>query len=185
MLYESQYGFRNNHNTVQAVTELIGNILTGFEENNITVALFLDLSKAFDTLEHTTLTAKLEHYGVRGTPLNWFASYLNNRRLYVRYNNVKSDYNKEPMKYGVPQGSVLGPLLYLIFCNDLHKCIEKCKVIMFADDTTLYKTHRNLKYLVQCINQDFNILADWFYANKLSLNVAKTNYMVFRPKSKT
>ena len=185
LLYESQYGFRNNHNTVQAVTELLGNILTGFEENNITVALFLDLSKAFDTLEHATLTAKLEHYGVRGTPLRWFTSYLHNRKHYVRYNNVKSEYNKEPMKYGVPQGSVLGPLLYLIFCNDLYKCIEKCKVIMFADDTTLYKTHRSLNYLIQCINHDFKILADWFYANKLSLNVAKTNYIVFRPKSMT
>ena len=183
ILYESQYGFRNKHSTINAVTELIGNILNGFEKNQVTVCLFLDLSKAFDTLEHSTLLAKLENYGIRGVALNWFTSYLSNRSHYVKYNGIKSGMNKIPIKYGVPQGSVLGPLLYLIFCNDLHKCIEESNLIMFADDSSISKTHENIKYIFETLSKELTIVIDWFRANKLSLNLNKTNYIVFKPKS--
>ena len=183
VLYTSQYGFRTEHSTIHAVTELIGNILKGFEENKITLGLFLDLSKAFDTLKHSTLLEKLEHYGIRGTPLNWFESYLNNRKQYVNYNGVKSEFNRVTLEYGVPQGSVLGPLLYLIFCNDIYKCIKYCKTILFADDTTIYATHKNLRQLLFQMKSDFASVIDWFRANKLSINLAKTNYIIFRPKN--
>ena len=183
VLFDSQYGFRSGHNTTNAVTELIGNILKGFEKNEVTVALFLDLSKAFDTLQHSTLLKKLEKYGVRGVPLQWFSSYLANRKHYVKYNGCKSFFNEKPIEYGVPQGSVLGPLLYLIFCNDLHKSLEFCKAIMYADDTNLYVTNKSLAEGLRKLKHDLCIATDWFRANKLSLNVAKTNYMIFKPKS--
>ena len=185
VLYTSQYGFRTEHSTIQAITELVGNIVKGFEEKKITLGLFLDLSKAFDTLKHSTLLAKLEHYGIRGTPLNWFTSYLTDRKQYVKYNGVKSDFNKTRLEYGVPQGSVLGPLLYLIFCNDIYKCIKHCKTILFADDTTIYVTHENLNQLFIYMKQDFANVVDWFRANKLSVNLSKTNYIIFRPRNMT
>ena len=182
-LFESQYGFRSGHNTTNAVVELVGNILKGFEKNEVTVALFLDLSKAFDTLQHSTLLSKLEKYGVRGLPLEWFSSYLSNRRHYVKYNGCKSDFNEKPIEYGVPQGSVLGPLLYLVFCNDVHKSLEFCKAIMYADDTNLYITSKSLSEGFRKLKHDFAIVTDWFRANKLSLNIMKTNYIIFKPQS--
>ena len=185
LIYESQYGFRSEHNTINAVSELIGDIIKGYEEKFYTLVVFLDLSKAFDTLKHDTLLKKLEHYGVRGIPLQWFTSYLSDRSQYVKYNGVKSKFNESPITCGVPQGSVLGPLLYLIFANDLYKSIKESRAILFADDTTLYKTHRNVKYLYKKLNEDINTLTDWFHANKLSLNLSKTTYMLFKPHGST
>ena len=183
ILFESQYGFRKDHNTIHAVSELIGNIVKGFDNKKIAAAIFLDLSKAFDTLKHSTLLAKLEHYGVRGLALQWFTSYLSNRKQYVKYNETKSKFNTIDLEYGVPQGSVLGPLLYLIFCNDLHKVLEKTSIIMFADDTTIYATNEDLTQLISSLKHDFELVIDWFKANKLSLNLAKTNYVIFSPKN--
>ena len=183
ILFESQYGFRSGHNTTNAVTEMIGNVLKGFENNEVTVALYLDLSKAFDTLKHSTLLSKLETYGIRGVALNWFESYLMNRSHYVKYNGTKSHPNDMPLEYGVPQGSVLGPLLYLIFCNDFYKSMEFCKTIMYADDTNMYVTHKSAREALTMLKHDFDTAIDWFKANKLSLNLNKTNYMIFRPKT--
>ena len=182
LLYISQYGFRNGYSTIHAITELVGNIIKGFDTKQFTLALFIDLSKAFDTLDQNKLLNKLSTYGVRGIALDWFKSYLTNRKLYVKYNDVQSQlYNIE---YGIPQGSVLGPLLFLLYTNDMHMCLKSSKTLLFADDTTLYVTGDNVVSLVDIIKNGINILVDWFRANKLTLNLGKTTCVLFKPKGK-
>ena len=135
-LYCSQYGFRTGHSCNQAVCELIGEISKNTEKNWTTVCVFLDLLKAFDMLEHSAVFQKLERYGIRGNALVWFKNYLSNRKIRVKINNTKS--NEFPINYGIPQGSCLGPLIFLIFCDDLNIHLENMQCIQFADDTTLY-----------------------------------------------
>ena len=133
-VYASQYGFRKNRSTVNAITELVCHITNAIENKQNTPSVFLDLSKAFDTIDHNILLHKLEFYGVRGLALNWFQSYLTDRKQYVLYNNVQSQ--TLDITCGVPQGSVLGPLLFLIYVNDIANCLAHSKLISFADDTT-------------------------------------------------
>ena len=122
----------------------------------------------------------MQRYGIRGTPLEWFKSYLKNRTHYVTYKNHSSDMSF--LTTGVPQGSVLGPLLFIIYTNDLPYCLKKTKCILFADDTTIYASGKSLPELYNSLNSDLRIMADWFRANKLSLNVGKTVYMIFNNK---
>ena len=170
-LYVSQYGFRNNHSCENAISELVGHILKRKEQNESTACVFLDLSKAFDTIKHDVLLKKLESYGIRGTALNWFESYLTNRKIKVKCSiasSKKTEFSKEePVNVGTPQGSCLGPLIFLIFNNDLHKVVENCSTILFADDTTLYISSKNTTYLKWCIEHDISLLLDWFRANNL------------------
>jgi len=180
ILYPSQYGFRPKHSTTNAVTEFITNTLNGFEQNKYTLALFLDLSKAFDTIDHTILLNKLNHYGIRGVALNWFRSYLSGREQYVQYKNAQSE--KRQISLGVPQGSVLGPLLFIIYTNDLPNYITDVKTILFADDTTIYITSDDINNMYDTMNVQLETLTDWFKANKLSLNVNKTNHMFLHHK---
>ena len=177
ILYNSQYGFRNNHSTNQAMAEFLSCVLKGFEQNKYTLALFLDLSKAFDTIDHNILLQKLHHYGIRGIALDWVKSYLSGRVQYVEYNGVKS--TQKPMICGVPQGSVLGPLLFIIYMNDLHFALEHSSGILFADDTTIHNTNNDLTVLFDTMNKDLNQVTQWFRANKLSLNLSKTHYILF------
>ena len=143
VLYASQYGFRKNRSTVNAITELVCHITNAFENKQNTLSVFLDLSKAFDTIDHNILLHKLEFYGVRGLALNWFQSYLTDRKQYVLYNNVQSQ--TLGITCGVPQGSVLGPLLFLIYVNDIANYLTHSKLISFADDTTVFLSSK-------CIN---------------------------------
>ena len=186
ILYNSQYGFRSQHSCQDAISELVGKILKNMEEQKYTMAVFIDLSKAFDTLEHEVLFAKLEKYGIRGTTLNWFRSYLTNRKLRVKCRigttgqmEHSEFYN---VNYGTLQGSCLGPLLFLIFNNDLHRCLENSSSILFADDTTIYDQNKNLKFLKWNLEQELSNVVDWFHANKLTLNVDKTQCLLFEPK---
>ncbi len=179
ILYNSQYGFRDGHSTANAVTEFASDVLNGFDNRLMTLGVFLDLSKAFDTINHQTLLNKLEHYGIRGPALSWFTSYLTNRRQYVNFNGVNSKTGL--IDCGVPQGSVLGPLLFILYTNDLHTCLESSKGILFADDTTDYITGPNRNQLFAKMKNDISSLIMWFQANKLSLNLSKTNYMLFTP----
>jgi retron-type reverse transcriptase len=143
VLYEGQYGFRPQRSTSDAILDLSGNILDAFNKGMYTLGLFLDMTKAFDCINHQTLFQKLELYGVRGIALDWIKSYMDNRRLKVNVDNVLSD--DFSVSCGTPQGSVLGPLLYIIVANDMPKCMKFTSSIMFADDTTIFMSGRNLK----------------------------------------
>lgn len=176
-----QFGFKPKNSTIHAITKLTQDILIGLENKDTTLAVFCDLSKAFDTLDHSILLNKLYKYGVRGITLNLFESYLNNRSMYVANNNESSTIHIIP-NYGVPQGSVLGPLLFNIYVNDLCLCLKHANHILYADDTTLYIIGRNRKLLFHQMTDDLNNLSMWFRANKLALNTDKTNYIVFSDK---
>ena len=189
LIYNSQYGFRSKHSCENAVSELLSVILKGKEINKSTVAVFLDLSKAFDTLSHGILLTILDRYRIRGIANDWFKSYLSNRSLRCKCKTIGGDeYSKNyPVEYGAPQGSVLGPLFFLIFTNDLYRHLENCGCILFADDTTIYMSHENLAYINHCIENDLTIVSDWFKANLLTLNPNKTVAMRFlhkKPKGK-
>ena len=185
-LYNSQYGFREKHSCENAVQELMSGILKGKENKKHTAVVYLDLSKAFDTLKHDILLSKLDLYGIRGTALHWFKSYLSNRIMQVKClsgdppeNHLSKSYQ---VQYGVPQGSCLGPMLFILYCNDLHMNLEDCAGILFADDTTIYKTHENIRYLKWCIEEELTRLMDWFMANSLTLNLDKSVCMLFTDK---
>ena len=180
ILHTRQYGFRNGHSTINAITDLCYHILQGFDNKNITLAVFLDLSKAFDTVDHEILLKKLEHYGIRGLALEWFKSYLSDRKQYVEIKSTKS--NISSVQCGVPQGSVLGPLLFIIYMNDLSNALDRCKDILFADDTTLHMSGNDKRQLFLDMENELSLLTDWFHANKLSINYKKTNYIIFSPK---
>ena len=183
-LYESQYGFRKGHCCEYAISKLISVILKNKEANRYTISLFLDLSKAFDSLKHNTLLKKMELYGVRGVALNWYSSYLNSRELRAKCMTSSGDSEvsqKYPVTYGTPQGSCLGPLLFLLFCKDLRLHLTYLSCIQFADDTTLYTSGKNIRLLECEINHDLEIISDWFKAKKLTLNADKTACMIFPP----
>ena len=136
--------FEKNRLTVNANTELVCHITNAIGNKQNTLSVFLYLSKAFDTIDHKMLLHKLEFYGVRGLALNWFQSYLTDRKQYVLYyNNVQSQ--TLDITCGVPQGSVLGPLLFLVYVNDIANCLTHSKLISFADDTTVF-------FSSKCIN---------------------------------
>ena len=188
-LFVSQYGFRSNYSCENTISELYAHILKQKSGKRYTLALFLDLSKAFDTLDHEILLTKLEHYGIRGIALKWFESYLESRSLRVKCfdressNYVYSDYHQ--IDFGTPQGSCLGPLLFLIYTNDIHKHLEFTNCILFADDTTIYFSHDNVNFLKFAIKHDLGILVDWFRANGLTLNLGKSECIFFKANLKS
>ena len=181
-IYDHQFGFRKNHSTNHALLNLTEEIRDALDNNSFAAGVFVDLQKAFDTVDHTILLNKLNYYGIRGITNNWFKSYLSNRRQYVTINGFKSDV--AIMKYGVPQGSVLGPLLFIIYINDLNIAIKYCSTRHFADDTNLLITNNNLKQLKKHLNLDLSNLNKWLKANKISLNASKTELLVFRHPNK-
>ena len=184
-LYANQYGFRNRHSCDNAVSDVVSHIVKNLEANKTSVALFLDLSKAFDTLDHDLLLHKMERYGLRGVVLDWFRSYLQDRKLRVKCKPTSSGKTETSaefsIEYGAPQGSCLGPLIFLIFCNDLHQNLSYLHCVQFADDTTLLLGHKNHRYLRYCVESDLAAAQDWFNANKLTLNVSKSTFMIFSP----
>ena len=177
-LYKYQYGFRRGHSTNHALIEITEKIRKALDSKKFACGIFVDLQKAFDTVNHDILLKKLEHYGIRDTSNSWFKSYLDNRKQLVSINSNKSE--TQLMKHGVPQGSVLGPLLFVIYINDLHNAIRYSRSYHFADDTHLLNINNSPKKIQKQLNIDLKLLYNWLLANKISLNSAKTEMIVFQ-----
>ena len=177
VLCEEQYGFRKKKSTSDAVNVLLNNIYNALNEKKYLGAVFLDLSKAFDTVNHSVLIKKLEHYGIRGTALSLLESYLQNRKQFVIVNGMKS--KEQNITIGVPQGSVLGPLLFLIYINDLPLSTKKMNTVLFADDTTLFSTNSDIFSLRNNISDDLQLVQEWLISNCLTLNILKTYFIIF------
>ena len=183
ILHSNQFGFRQKFSTCMALLQLVEDVSRSIDENKITMGVFVDLAKAFDTVNHSILLDKLYHYGARGIVHQWFQSYLSGRRQYVLVNKHAS--NMAMITCGVPQGSILGPLLFIIYINDLVTVSNKLKNIMFADDTNLFITGHSMTQLEQSLNEELDKVNEWFMANLLSLNISKTSYMIFGNKRKS
>ena len=181
ILSNNQYGFRNNHSTPLAPIDLIEKLTNYLDNKRITVGIFIDLKKAFDTIDHELLLRKLERYGVRGIEHNWLKSYMNNRKQYVSFDNVNS--SLLDITCGVPQGSILGPILFILYINDLCNVSEFLKFVLFAEDTNLFASGDNIVSLCNEINKELYKINVWFRINKLSLNLNKTSMSVRLTKS--
>ena len=183
ILINEQFGFRKNHSTAHGVLNLTNYVTNELDKGNFCLGLFMDLSKAFDTIDHHILLDKLCYYGVRGVALDWFRSYLSGRKQYVVVDGVNSELRD--LVCGVPQGSVLGPLLFLIYVNDIINSSELFRFSLFADDTATVLSHKNVHTLISLANQELTKIVSWFQNNKLHLNYEKTKFILFRSKKKT
>ena len=189
----SQYGFRRNHSTEYAAMEFVDKTMNAIDKQQVPLAILMDFSKAFDTLDHKILLDKLKYYGIQGIALTWFENYLTGMTQYVQFNGINS--NLVDITTGVPQGSVLGPLLFLIYINDLPNASKIFHAILFADDTSLTaticsfspfqpKSKLDFQILSRRINIELEMINEWLQINKLSLNVDKTKYMIFHNRQR-
>ena len=178
ILYELQFGFRAGYSTTHTLIHMTEAIRSALDSGSVTCGIFVDFQKAFDTVNHDILLKKLEHYGFRGVVNNWFRSYLTDRKQKVVINGFESE--SKILPHGVPQGSVLGPILFLIYINDLHRSIKYSTTYHFADDTNLLHISKDYKSLQRKVNYDLFSLHKWLTANKISLNDGKTELIYFR-----
>ena len=177
VLYSLQFGFQENHSIDHALVSLTEAVRSTLDNKKLGCGIFIDLQKAFDTVNHIILLSKLEHYGIRGCALEWFRSCLSHRQQYVSVNG--SNPGLLSITCGVPRGSVLGLLLFLIYINDLPNASKKLTFYLFADDTNIYYESKDLSNLTKVVNKELRLVKKWLDANKLSLNVDKTNYIIF------
>ena len=170
------------HSTYHATIDLIDQISHAIDSKKYSIGIFLDLSKAFDTVDHNILLSKLSHYGLSVNSISWFTSYLNDRKQYTSLLNPNSYLCN--ISCGVPQGSILGPLLFLIYIDDLPNVRDILNIIIFADDTNFLYSHQNPDQLKNIVNQELKKSSAWFEANRLSLNPTKTKAIIFRSANK-
>ena len=182
ILFQNQFGFRKNNSTTFALLEITERIKETIDNRKYGCGIFIDLRKAFDTVNHSILLNKLNHYGIRDSAFDWFKSYLTNRKQYVFVNGESSQLRN--ITCGVPQGSVLGPLLFLIYINDLPNISQIFNFYLFADDTNIYFEAESPEKLERIINKELKELHTWLIVNRLSLNIDKTNFVVFHPYNK-
>lgn len=182
IIINNQFGFRKKHSTNDALITITEQIRKALDHGHFSCGTFIDLKKAFDTVDHQILLSKLEHYGVRGVSKQWFASYLSDRKQFVSIDNINS--LSDLIAHGVPQGSVLGPLLFLIFINDLPSAISHSAVFLFADDTGLLYSDSNLQVIENKVNSDLSLLSSWLKSNMIALNTTKTEVVLFRDPRK-
>ena len=171
LIHDRQFGFRNNHSTTHAIITLVNKITESVDSGDIGINLFIDLRKAFDTVSHPILIKKLYAYGIRGNVLELCTSYLKNRTQFVVYDGVKS-YTKS-IDCGVPQGSILGPLFFIVFMNDIFHASQSLFNILYADDTSIFLYGRDLDKLIRELNAELVLVTEWLKANKLTLNTEK------------
>ena len=183
ILYKYQFGFRKNHSTELALIEIVDQIRMSLNNGNMTCGIFIDLSKAFDTVNHEILTDKLHHYGIRGKTLDLFKSYLGSREQFTSNDKCKSD--TRPINCGVPQGSVLGPLFFILFINDLPNCCPLGNFRIFADDTNVFVHGDNIDELINACRNIMISLSSWFLTNKLTLNADKSSFTIFKSPRKS
>ena len=171
LLTEFQFGYREKRSTKLASTLLFDNMRSAIDNGNLVGATFIDLTKAFDTVSHSTLLGKLTEYGIKGIEKEWMTNYLFNRKQVVNINGVSS--SEKSLLHGVPQGSILGPLLFLIYFNDFPECLEKCNCIMYADDTVIYVADKNIEKIEKCLENDLERIAHYFDESQMIINLGK------------
>ena len=177
IISRSQYGFRAGHSCEHALLDAQSRITTALDRKQIALLLLIDFSKAFDMVDHGILLNKLEHYGIRQHHLSWFKTYLTDRRQYVHLNKHNSE--QLTLKHSVPQGSILGPLLFIIYINDLPLVSKLASYIFYADDANIIVTANDITELTQKVKTVLQLIDSWVTGNGLKLNIKKTKYMVF------
>ena len=177
ILSTQQSGFRTGHSTTTTLLDAKDYVLHNMDRGNLVGAVFLDLKKAFDTVHHGLLLTKLSWIGIQGVEHLWFSNYLSGRQQIVSLNGCRSEYL--PVTLGVPQGSILGPLLFNLFINDIPDVVTTCKICLYADDTAIFYPSNNVKHIESILNYELSGLATWFQTNRLTLNVTKTKWMLF------
>ena len=185
LLFDKQFGFQLNNSTEHAILQLVNHISSFFffERGEYTLGIFIDFSKAFDTVDHEIFISKLEYCGIKRRTLKWLTSYLSERKQCISYSDVGKT-NMSSIICGIPQGFILGPLLFLIYVNDLHKASSILKPVIFADDTNLFLSNKEIKKLFNDMNVELQKMSIWFKANKLSLNLTNTKWTLFHSQKK-
>ena len=187
VFFSGQFGFRKDHSTVLAVNHMVNRILAEHENGKLIGAVYIDLSKAFDTICHKMLLEKLNRMGIRGTANQLVRSYLEGRKIKIKIKSQSGKFysNDQKVDMGCPQGSILGPLFFSCVINDLHLQLVKCECICYADDTTILSIGKSVTEIEQKLNHDLSILTKWFSLTKLSLNISKTQFQIFSLGHKT
>ena len=181
LLCDEQYGFRKNCSTTHGIVSLTNALFEAINKNETCIAVFIDLRKAFDTVNHDILVRKLSHIGIKGNLLRWIENYLFNRAQRTFANDVLS--STAPVKCGVPQGSILGPLLFILYINDIKHHIDGVELGLYADDTVIYTHNENAHLAQKSLQEKLNGFVEWSKTNELTINSQKTKLMIFGTRS--